>query len=282
MKVKYWHGGLTDHEVKAIEKIKQAFSDSEKVNQSFKGKELQELEALKSIFPWRGYSGFRFADVKERKEGEFDLVIVTHCNVLIVELKHWNGVITSDKDKWYLNKKDMGRSPVSVTRNKQFLLEKKLDKFKQQFTNKGFSPQVHFLVVMTGNADFSQLPDNEKLHVLTLADFLKLKNEHKFNKRFRPHPESRTLNQDFSIFDNKIFGGNTVKPNSINISGYYAEDTPIFSHPKHIFQEYLAQTENKKYQDQVLCVVGISLKSTVRKHKRQTGVTVWSAANTMY
>lgn len=252
MKVKYWHGGLTDHEVKAIEKIKQAFSDSEKVNQSFKGKELQELEALKSIFPWRGYSGFRFADVKERKEGEFDLVIVTHCNVLIVELKHWNGVITSDKDKWYLNKKDMGRSPVSVTRNKQFLLEKKLDKFKQQFTNKGFSPQVHFLVVMTGNADFSQLPDNEKLHVLTLADFLKLKNEHKFNKRFRPHPESRTLNQDFSIFDNKIFGGNTVKPNSINISGYYAEDTPIFSHPKQIFQEYLAQTENKKHQDQAL------------------------------
>ncbi|WP_234395306.1 AAA domain-containing protein [Neisseria weaveri] len=252
MEVQDWGGGLTTHEVEAIEKIKQAFSGSIKVNQSFKGQGLQALGALKSIFPWKGYSGFRFADVKECKEGEFDLVIITHCNVLIVELKHWNGVITSDKDKWYLNEKDMGRSPVSITRNKQFLLEKKLDKFKQQFTNKGLRPQVHFLVVMTGNADFSQLPDNEKLHVLTLADFLKLKNEHEFNKRFKPHPNSKTLNQDFDLFNKKIFGSNTVKPKSTNMNGYYAEDTPIFSHPKLIFQEYLAQTENKKYQDQAL------------------------------
>lgn len=252
MKVQDWGGGLTTHEVEAIEKIKQAFSDSTKSNQPLKGQGFQSLGQLKPIFPWKGYSGFRFADARERKEGEFDLVIITHCNVLIVELKHWNGVISSHKDKWYLNDKDMGRSPVSITRNKQFLLEKKLDKFKQQFTNKGFRPQVHFLVVMTGNADFEQLPDNEKLHVLTLADFLKLKNEHEFNKRFRPHPDSKTLNQDFEIFDNKIFGSNTVKPKSISVNGYYAEDTPIFNHPNHIFQEYLAQTENKKHQDQAL------------------------------
>ncbi|QMT36798.1 AAA family ATPase [Neisseria wadsworthii] len=252
MEVQDWGGGLTTHEVEAIEKIKQAFSGSIKVNQSFKGQGLQALGALKSIFPWKGYSGFRFADVKERKEGEFDLVIITHCNVLIVELKHWNGQITSLKDKWYLNNRDMGRSPVSITRNKQFLLEKKLDKFKQQFTNKGFRPQVHFLVVMTGNADFSQLPDSEKMHVLTLAEFLKLKNEHEFNQRFRPHPDSKTLNQDFELFDKKIFGTDTIKPKSIKINGYFAEDTAIFSHPKNIFEEYLAQTENKKHQDQAL------------------------------
>lgn len=105
---------------------------------------------------------------------------------------------------------------------------------------------------MTGNADFSQLPDNEKLHTLSLNDFLKLKDEHIFNKRFRPHPNSKTLNQDFSIFDDKIFGGDTVKPKSINIGGYYAEDTPIFSHPKEIFQEYFAQTENTRHKDQAL------------------------------
>lgn len=146
----------------------------------------------------------------------------------------------------------MGRSPVSITRNKQFMLEKKLDKFKQQFTNKGFRPQIHFLVVMTGNADFSQLPDNEKLHVVTLADFLQLKDEKQFNDRFRPHRNSKTLNQDFELFDKKIFSSNTVKPKNISIGGYYAEDGAIFSHPKDIYQEYLAQTENKKHQDQAL------------------------------
>ena len=246
MEVQDWGGGLTQHEVEAIEKIKQAFQASEN-NKKVKGQRFD-----KSIFPWKGYSGFRFADVKERKEGEFDLVIVTHCNVLIIELKHWNGTIICRQDKWYLNDKDMGRSPVSITRNKQFMLEKKLDKFKQQFTNKGFRPQIHFLVVMTGNADFSQLPDNEKLHVVTLADFLQLKDEKQFNDRFRPHRNSKTLNQDFELFDKKIFSSNTVKPKNISIGGYYAEDGAIFSHPKDIYQEYLAQTENKKHQDQAL------------------------------
>ena len=251
MEVQDWGGGLTQHEVEAIEKIKQAFQASEN-NKKVKGQGFDTLKSLKSIFPWKGYSGFRFADVKERKEGEFDLVIVTHCNVLIIELKHWNGTIICRQDKWYLNDKDMGRSPVSITRNKQFILEKKLDKFKQQFTNKGFRPQIHFLVVMTGNADFSQLPDNEKLHVVTLTEFLQLKDEKQFNARFRPHPDSKTLNQDFELFDKKIFSSNTVKPKNISVGGYYAEDNSIFSHPKHIYQEYLAQTENKKYQDQAL------------------------------
>lgn len=263
MEVVKWAGGLWEHEVRAIEKIEQAFgqesvwSEHQKVSQ-IKGKGLETLKELhpksQSIFPWKGYAGFRFANVEERKEGEFDLVIVTHCNVLIVELKHWNGTITSHKDKWYLNNKEMGRSPVFITRNKQHLLEKKLDKFKSLFTNKGHRPQVHFVVVMTHEkADFSQLPDNEKLYVLTLKDFLKLKNEYEFNNRFRPHPDSKTLNQDFDIFD-KIFDkdSDTVKPKSININGYYAEDTPVFSHPKQVFQEYLAQTENNKHQDQAL------------------------------
>ena len=251
MELQDWGGGLTQHEVEAIKQIKRAFQASEN-HKKVKGQGFDTLKSLKPIFPWKGYSGFRFADVKERKEGEFDLVIVTHCNVLIIELKHWNGTIICRQDKWYLNDKDMGRSPVSITRNKQFMLEKKLDKFKQQFTNKGFRPQIHFLVVMTGNADFSQLPDNEKLHVVTLTEFLQLKDEKQFNARFRPHPDSKTLNQDFELFDKKIFSSNTVKPKNISIGGYYAEDTPIFSHPKHIYQEYLAETENKKHQDQAL------------------------------
>ena len=203
MELQDWGGGLTQHEVEAIKQIKRAFQASEN-HKKVKGQGFDTLKSLKPIFPWKGYSGFRFADVKERKEGEFDLVIVTHCNVLIIELKHWNGTIICRQDKWYLNDKDMGRSPVSITRNKQFMLEKKLDKFKQQFTNKGFRPQIHFLVVMTGNADFSQLPDNEKLHVVTLTEFLQLKDEKQFNARFRPHPDSKTLNQDFELFDKML------------------------------------------------------------------------------
>ena len=52
--------------------------------------------------------------MQDKYEGEFDLLIVTHSNVLIFELKDWNyGNITFSGDKWFENNKDMGRSPVS-------------------------------------------------------------------------------------------------------------------------------------------------------------------------
>lgn len=258
MNVRDWGGGLTTHEVEAIEKIKHTFCQHPTPT---KGQGLKALEALKntqSIFPWQGYSGFRFADVKERKEGEFDLVIITHCNVLIVELKHWNGeAITNNGLRWFKGKQDMDYSPVEITRKKVFLLKKKLEKYRGKFgnsTEKFPIPKIEFLVVMTGNSDFSGLSEKEKMHVISLDDFLTLADNEKFTEQFgeyTKYPKNRTLNKNFAIF-NEIFGSNTVKPKSININGYYAEDTPIFSHPKKIFQEYLAQTENTKHQDQAL------------------------------
>lgn len=101
------------------------------------------------MFPWKGYAGFRFVDSKG-KEGEFDLVIVTHCNVIIVELKDWNHApVTANGDVWYKGDKNMGRSPVSVTRSKQYTLSNKLKKLSQRFTNKGYTPFVEYFVVMT-------------------------------------------------------------------------------------------------------------------------------------
>ena len=257
MEVQDWGGGLTQHEVEAIEKIKQAFQASEN-NKKVKGQGFDALKSLKSIFPWKGYSGFRFADIKERKEGEFDLVIVTHCNVLIIELKHWNGEpITNNGLRWYKGKKDMGHSPVEITRKKMFLLKNKLEQFRGQFANSTERfpiPKIEFLVVMTGNSDFSRLSDKEKMNVISLEDFLKLADNQKFTAQFgtyTEYPDNCTLNKNFSIFD-EIFCTNKNETKSISIGGYYAEDNAIFSHPKDIYQEYLAQTENKKHQDQAL------------------------------
>jgi hypothetical protein len=78
----------------AIEKIKAAFSANEsKPDKPVRGGSIgEQLQSYgftgNGMFPWKGYAGFRFVEAK--KEGEFDLVIVTHCNVIIVELKDWN------------------------------------------------------------------------------------------------------------------------------------------------------------------------------------------------
>jgi hypothetical protein len=94
VEIDVWAGGLQEQEIEAINKIKNAFTDSSPDGKSpTRGRsmkdQLQDQLGRKTMYPWKGYAGFRFVDSKGQ-EGEFDLVIVTHCNVIIVELKDWN------------------------------------------------------------------------------------------------------------------------------------------------------------------------------------------------
>jgi len=239
LEIKIWEGGLQAQEVAAIEKIKKAFARLPNT----KGK---------SMFPWKGYAGFRFVDASGY-EGEFDLVIITHCNVLIIELKDWNNAeIRSEGDKWYKNDYLMGRSPVSVTRNKKFQLDNKLKRLKHKFTNKGYAPFVHFFVVMTGNSIFENLPEKELHHTLGLDEFLDFSDQKKFNSKFRPHPHSQVLNQDFALFDELFIGKNTA-PKQVRVDGYKASEL-IFEHPKKVYKEFQAVSEVSKQDEALLRV----------------------------
>ena len=246
MEVEMWDGGLQEQEVAAIEKIKAAFSDNlsksdKPVRGGSIGEQLQRYGYTgNGMFPWKGYAGFRFVEAK--KEGEFDLVIVTHCNVIIVELKDWNHQpVTARGETWYKGDKNMGRSPVSVTRGKKFTLDNKLKRLADRFTNKGYVPFVHFFVVMTGNADFSELPEEQLHHTISLTDFLKFADRNTFNNYFRPHPDSQVLNKDFPLFDNLFLGPQTA-PKTLRVNGFEAKDM-IFEHPKKVYREYLAKSE---------------------------------------
>lgn len=190
--------------------------------------------------PWKGYSGFRFFEAK--KEGEFDSVFVTHCNVIIVELKNWNyQPVTACGETWYKGGKNMGRSRVSVIRCKKFTLDNKLKHLSDRFTNKGYVPIVDFFVGMTGNADFSELAEEQLNHAISLTDFLKFANRNKFNDNFRPHSGSQVLNKDFPLFDNLFLRPQigpkalrvctvriSIPPDEMLLSAATEKDTPRF------------------------------------------------------
>ncbi|WBA82347.1 nuclease-related domain-containing protein [Endozoicomonas sp. GU-1] len=203
-----------------------------------------------SMFPWKGYAGFRFTGSKG-KDGEFDLVIVTHCNVLVIELKDWNhGKITANKGKWSKNGQEIANSPVDVTQRKLYLLQNKLRKYKNKFSS-GRIPIMHHLVVMTGDADFSQLPEAELQHTLSLEEFLSYKDRGKFNKRFRPHPDAE-LRADTAVFD-KIFSEGNIAPKHLYVNGYKAVES-IFKHPSAIYKEYRSVLEDRKEEEALLRV----------------------------
>ncbi|MWK59814.1 AAA family ATPase [Pseudomonas otitidis] len=257
MDIEIWDGGLQEQEIEAINKIKAAFADTLHGSNPQGGgnslrEQLQNKLGRHQSHPWKGYAGFRFVDSKG-KEGEFDLVIITHCNIIIVELKDWNHEpVTAIGDIWYKGDKNMGRSPVSITRNKKFLLENKLKRLSSRFTNKKYLPRVYFFVVMTGNADFDQLPEVDLQHTISLKEFLRFSDKVKFNNYFRPHPDSQVLNQDIPVFDELFLKGNTA-PKALRIGGYTAVEE-IFEHPNSVYKEYLASSEISKGTEALLRV----------------------------
>jgi serine/threonine protein kinase len=251
MDIKYWQGGLERHEIDAIEKIKNVLSAPQKQKshkkEQNKGQGFDALKALKSSFNtgWKGYAGFRF--VNKHKQGEIDLLIVTHCNILIVELKDWNGLpITSNHGKWFFGNDDRGKSPVEITRNKKFLLENLLKPFKGKFSNGTHLPRVYPLVVMTGTSDFSKLQTNDLAETMSLNDFCKLcANEQLFNERFRPHPDSAVLLNDIPLLEKRLLNDNKVESKPLTVDGWIGQDK-IFEHPTEIYSEFYAQSESDK------------------------------------
>ena len=255
--IEFWEGGLQEQEIEAINKIKAAFTDSPP-SEPARGRGNTLIDQLREQLGrpdgqgWKGYAGFRFVDARG-KEGEFDLVIVTHCNVIIVELKDWNlEPVTAEGDMWFKGGRNMGRSPVSVTRNKKFLLDNKLRKIAFRFTNKRNPPQVHFYVVMTGNADFSHLPDVDRNHTVSLKHFLRLSDRAHFNQTFRPHPDTQVLDRDMPVFD-ELFLGRSTGAKPLHIAGYTATEE-VFEHPRLLYKEYLAQSEVSKGAEALLRV----------------------------
>lgn len=249
MDIKYWQGGLERHEIDAIERIKNVLSapanKPRKSQKQYQG--LDSLKALKTSFnaEWKGYAGFRF--INKNKQGEIDLLIVTHCNILIVELKDWNGQpITSNHGKWFFGNDDRGKSPIEITRHKTFLLDKLLKPMKGQFSNGKHTPRVYFLVVMTGTSDFSKLQKNELAETVSLDDFCKLcANENAFNKRFTPHPDSAVLLKDIPLIEKRLLNDSKVETKPLTVDGWIGQEE-IFNHPNEIYSEFYAQSESDK------------------------------------
>ena len=264
MDVQIWDGGLTLHEINAIERIQKVFGaacgkdkPSEPVCGGSLREQLGQATGISSsrMWPWKGYAGFRFFDSRGY-EGEFDLVLITHCVVLIVELKHWNGDLTSSDGNWYLNDREMGRSPVAVTQNKQYLLKNKLDKYGGKFRSlKGSkfpSPKVEFRVVLTGSATPENLPEADRFKTMSLDEFLSLADERQFNEVFRPHPASHGTNKDILLFD-EIFSEKQTRPKHLVINGYMAVEK-IFplNDEEHVYQEFKAVSEANKSDEALL------------------------------
>lgn len=205
--------------------------------------EVDALAALSKSLPpnWLAYSNFEFRD-KKIGHREVDLVLVTPDAILLAELKNWNGTLRSEGKRWILNGQDRGESPVAVTNRKsQYLKALIADKEKHNVQGVYVAP----VVVLCGTANPTHIAEDEKGFVCCLDDFCKIGNPNFFKKLFPTvRHRSSPLNKEKEVF-NRIFSTKVFDPRKLRYRGYVPEVSPIFSHGEGLYQEFIAEQDNK-------------------------------------
>lgn len=189
---------------------------------------------------WRGYASFALArQGRGAGDDDYDLVLVTHTNIVIVELKNWHGkLLESDGQKWYLDGESRDTSPVL----KVNLNAKKLASLMKQKLGVELTPFVSSYVVMHGNVDQMKLAEGEERSILNMTEFLSLRFEHCYKQYFRGRQKFNPL--DYLKKYDDFFQGKSFKPKDYFIDGFRPEPNPIFEHPKKLYSEYRAQAKD--------------------------------------
>ncbi|MFY5900233.1 AAA domain-containing protein [Acinetobacter pittii] len=241
MKITYPETGIHEHERKAIDKIKQVFDKAPKTKH------------------WRAYAGFEFMHtagkkvrgVRDVQKFEYDLLVITHANILVIEFKDWNGKkVTKSGGKWYLDNQEKDACPVEKNKNKMFLIRNKLEEMVNQKRKQGIkfhNQSVEHFVVMCGKADYLSLPAEDLEHIMSLDEFIKLAQPQAFNDKFRVHLERNgriwEIKKEYHQIIDEIFAPDQIQPRSLIINNHERGEL-ILRHPKNIYTEYKAHSLN--------------------------------------
>jgi tRNA A-37 threonylcarbamoyl transferase component Bud32 len=203
---------------------------------------VSQMEAL--LRPsWYGYASVLVAD--KRGSMEFDMIIITHDRVLVVELKEWRGVLTSFDGQWKIDGEYRCKSPYHTKRDQALRLSGIL---REEIGHKlGYNPYVEAHVVMCGEATPEHLPASERRYVHTLDEFLKIRESADyesitqdvklhFDEVRRPRPNSANAKKIFDVF----FRGHRVTLADFQYMNYTSATAPDRVHPNQLFQEFPA------------------------------------------
>ncbi|CNI68378.1 serine/threonine protein kinase [Yersinia rohdei] len=215
--------GLHFSEVKAIHRMQKEFQNS-----------------------WHAYAGLVIAH--SQGSMEIDCLIITHDRLLLVELKEWNGSITTQGGKWIQNGVNRGTSPYLIKREQAQKLKSLL---RQELEHRlGYFLHVEAHVVLCGTATPENIPLTERPYVHTLDEFLELRNAKHYDSIVQSGPLSQYFtdsgkprpNSTLSLpIISEFFDGPKVKAKELNVGSFAAQrKTPWFKHRHGIYNEFKA------------------------------------------
>lgn len=205
-----------------------------------------EIPAHKKIFDafnksrftsrWKAYASFKLARVARGSgDDDFDIVLITHTNIIVIELKNWHGKkLESVSGHWYVDGEDLGKSPVETVN----LKAKKLASLMSQKLGHEKTPFVLSFVVIQDGIEELNLTENENSSVLYLYELLEWELEKNYLKLFKHRAKFDPLN-NLKLYDN-FFGGNDFRPKDYLVQGFRPGPDPIWVHPTGLYSEFRA------------------------------------------
>ena len=212
-------------------------------------REIKGLDILQERLPdhWYGFANYEM--ILPGKAGrELDLVIVLEDRIMLVDLKDWNGEVTSKGGKWYQNKNDRGPSPVTKLANNarifQSLFEEQLK--ANESTCNLRTPWIGYCVVTTGSCKFDLIGEREKLRVKSAKEFCHILRSRtlrgktfgftKFDKDNLPTEKSSVMHQAIHhFFDDGTGKFGTQETKFANRA--ITSQQPIYVHKSGLYKE---------------------------------------------
>lgn len=188
---------------------------------------------------WRGYASFKLPrGGPGAGDDDFDLVLVTHTHIVVLELKNWRGSkLTARGGNWYVDGQPRGRSPVPLVN----LKAKRLGTTLNTRVGPAKTPLVLSFVVLTGSItelDLSEEP-MEAESVLFLDELLDWAMQAEYQK-FINRPARINPLSFLNAYD-LFFEGQKGRPAGFNIHGYRPEAQPLWEHPRKLYAEFRAK-----------------------------------------
>ncbi len=185
---------------------------------------------------WTAYASFKLARTgRGSGDDDFDLVLITHTNVIVIELKNWHGkTLESINGHWYVDGEDRGGSPVELVN----LKAKKLATLMRQQLGHDKTPYVLSFVVIQDGIEELHLSNEESQSVLYLYELLEWVQERNYASIFNRMPRFNPL-LNLKTYD-KFFGGNDFRPKDYLVQGFRPGQAAIWAHPSGLYSEFRA------------------------------------------
>lgn len=179
-----------------------------KIKNAGRGIHLREIPGIDRLrdLPgdWYAYSNLELY-LGPGRTRENDVFLVIDDRILLVDLKDWHGKIETENGHWFLNNRDLGKSPVEKVRENARKLAEVMRSYLEAEEKKAgirtprvFVPFIQGCVVMTGTASLARISANERPSVVLLDDFMKKLPTTKLRAELLGHPEAIDRNRSLT------------------------------------------------------------------------------------